>query len=205
MADRFVHHLGRAGCLDVDNVDTDQIIPSREMRAVSRAGLGAGLFAGWRYTDPVARTPDLDFVLNRPGQAGTSILVSGGNFGCGSSREHAVWALAEYGIRAIVAKSFGEIFHANCFQNGLLPITLPAEDVDILLASAGGKMLDVDLPSQVIALPDLGDWSRRFEINPFDKRMLLEGLDPIALTLKRKDEINQFTAADAAHRPWLYA
>ena len=125
-------HTGIAAAIMRDNIDTDQIIPSREMKTVSRDGLGEGLFAGWRYTEPGGREPVPDFVLNRTEQQGTSVLISGENFGCGSSREHAVWALAEYGIRVIIAKSFGEIFHGNCLRNGVLPIALPAERLSTL-------------------------------------------------------------------------
>ncbi len=205
MPEPFAVHSGLAAALPRDNVDTDQIIPSREMRAVSRNGLGASLFAGWRYRDPDSREPDPDFILNQPSQAGTSILIAGANFGCGSSREHAVWALADFGIRAIIAKSFGAIFHGNCLRNGVLPVTLPAEDVVGLLADAGGTKLIIDLPGQTVSKLSDPAWSRSFEIDGFAKRLLVEGLDPIGLTLKQDEAIAGFLKRDSAARPWLYS
>lgn len=197
-------HTGIAAAIMRDNIDTDQIIPSREMKTVSRDGLGEGLFAGWRYTEPGGREPVPDFVLNRTEQQGTSVLISGENFGCGSSREHAVWALAEYGIRVIIAKSFGEIFHGNCLRNGVLPIALPADDVDKLAATAGAS-ISVDLENQLVMCAQLPDWRAAFEIGEYPKRLLIEGLEPIELTLKDKDKIDAFFARDAAQRPWLYS
>lgn len=197
-------HTGRAAAILRDNVDTDQIIPSREMKTVSRDGLAEGLFAGWRYTEPGGRIPRPDFVLNRPEQVGTSILISGENFGCGSSREHAVWALAEYGIRVIIAKSFGAIFHGNCERNGILPITLASDDVE-QLAAVRAATLTVDLPNQRIACSQLPGWQATFEIDDYPKRLLMEGLDPITLTLTAKDQIDQFFETDAQRRPWLYS
>jgi 3-isopropylmalate/(R)-2-methylmalate dehydratase small subunit len=204
MPEPFGVHTGLAAALPRDNVDTDQIIPSREMRAVSRDGLGASLFAGWRYRDPVTREPEPDFILNHPAQAGTSIMIAGENFGCGSSREHAVWALTDYGIRAIIAKSFGAIFHGNCLRNGLLPVTLPADDVAALLGEAGGKKLVIDLPRQTVGIVSEPAWARPFEIDAFAKRLLVEGLDPIGLTLKQGDAIDNFLEQDGPARPWLY-
>lgn len=204
MPAEFRHHRGLAAVLPVDNVDTDQIIPSREMKAVSREGLGEGLFAGWRYTEPGGRDPVTSFVLNRPEQAGTSILVSGENFGCGSSREHAVWALMDFGIRVIVAKSFGDIFHGNCLRNGLLPVMLPAMEVDALMQRAGGTDLTVDLEAQTISCAGWPGWSGRFDIGAYPKRLLIEGLDPIGLTLMQAHEIAAFLTADRAARPWVY-
>lgn len=204
MPQSLITHTGRAAAIVRDNIDTDQIIPSREMKAVSRDGLGEGLFAGWRYTEPGGRVPVTDFVLNRPEQARTSVLISGENFGCGSSREHAVWALAEYGIRVIIAKSFGEIFHGNCLRNGILPVALSAEQVDTL-ASVDAATVSVDLPKQLIVCPDLPDWHARFDIGDYPKRLLIEGLDPIDLTLKDKSHIEAFFTRDAKLRPWLYS
>lgn len=205
MPDAFRHHRGIAAVLRIDNVDTDQIIPSREMKAVSREGLGEGLFAGWRYTAPGGREPVADFVLNRPEQTGTSVLISGSNFGCGSSREHAVWALMDYGIRVIVAKSFGDIFHGNCLRNGLLPVTLPEAEVEALMQDAGGAELVIDLEAQTVECPELPGWTGRFEISAYPKRLLLEGLDPIGLTLKQAGDISAFIDGDRATRPWLYS
>lgn len=201
----FQSHRGLAAALPVDNVDTDQIIPSREMKTVSRDGLGEGLFAGWRYTEPGGREPAPDFVLNRAGQAGTSVLISGTNFGCGSSREHAVWALMDYGIRAVIAKSFGEIFHGNCLRNGVLPIALPAVEVDMLVREAGGAVFRIDLASQSLTTDAVPGWTGTFEIAPYPKRLLLEGLDPIGLTLKAAPQIEGFLDADRRARPWVYA
>ncbi|AXE63667.1 3-isopropylmalate dehydratase small subunit [Hyphomonas polymorpha PS728] len=200
----FRHHRGVAAPLPVDNVDTDQIIPSREMKTVSRDGLGEGLFAGWRYTVPGGREPVGDFVLNRPEQAGTSILVSGTNFGCGSSREHAVWALMDYGVRAVIAKSFGEIFHGNCLRNGILPVALPEGEVDRLLKLDGGAEIAIDLEAQTVTAAALPGWTGRFEIGAYAKRLLLEGLDPIGLTLLQAPAIRAYQQADAGRRPWVY-
>lgn len=205
MSEPFLIHEGVAAVLMRDNIDTDQIIPSREMKAVSRNGLSDGLFAGWRYTDPAARVEDADFVLNRPEQSGTSILISGENFGCGSSREHAVWALKEYGIRAIIAKSFGEIFHGNCVRNGVLPITLDAGLVDDLANGAAPMRLKVDLEEQTLICPQRSGWSARFEIGDFAKRLLTQGLDPIELTLTSADQIEAFQLRDRQQRPWVYS
>lgn len=204
MAAPFRHHCGVAAVLSVDNVDTDQIIPSREMKTVSREGLGEGLFAGWRYTEPGGREPVADFVLNRPEQRATTILVSGTNFGCGSSREHAVWALADYGIRAIIAKSFGEIFHGNCMRNGILPITLSEQEVEDLMAHAGAGEIVIDLEAQTVTTPALPAWTGNFQIGAYPKRLLLEGLDPIGLTLVQKETIDAFVQTDMAARPWVY-
>lgn len=204
MAQLFIKHTGLAAALMRDNIDTDQIIPSREMKTVSRTGLGEGLFAGLRYTEPGGREPNPDFVLNQPEQAGTSILVSGWNFGCGSSREHAVWALAEYGIRVVIAKSFGEIFYGNCLNNGVLPIVLSEADVDNIAGNQAGK-IEIDLQSQTVRSPDLSSGSARFDIGAYPKRLLIEGLDPIGLTLQSRDVIEGFFAADAKRRPWVYA
>jgi 3-isopropylmalate/(R)-2-methylmalate dehydratase small subunit len=202
MAEPLRQHTGRAVTLMIDNIDTDQIIPSREMKTVSRTGLADGLFAGWRYTEPGSRIPAPDFVLNRYPSA--SIIVSGENFGCGSSREHAVWALAEYGIRVIIARSFGEIFSGNCIRNGILPVILPSSDIDRLASAGDDAEISVDVDSQSITAPMLADWKALFEIGAFQKAMLMEGLDPISLTLKRKAQIESFLLADKTLRPWVY-
>ncbi len=180
-----------------DNVDTDAIIPSREMRSTGREGLADGLFAPWRYTDVEARTPDPDFVLNQPEYCNAPILVAGANFGCGSSREHAVWALAEWGISAIIAESFAPIFRGNCLRNFLLPIALPASVVERL----GGEAVTIDLAAQTVSAA--GE-THDFAIDSEAKRMLAEGLDPIDLTLTMRDEIDCWTATDRAARPWVY-
>lgn len=181
-----------------DNVDTDAIIPSREMKTTGRTGLADGLFAPWRYTDVAARTPDPAFPLNRPEAQGAQILLGGANFGCGSSREHAAWALAEYGIRCVMAESFAPIFRGNCIRNGILPVALGRQ----VLESLGWQVVDVDLAAQTVRT---GSDSHLFAIEDEPRLMLLEGLDAIALTLKSLPEIDAWTAADRASRPWIYA
>lgn len=199
--------------LDRADVDTDALIPKQFMKSIARTGFGDNLFDSWRYLDPgepgkprSARTPDPDFVLNRPRYQGAQILLARNNFGCGSSREHALWALVDYGIRAIVAPGFADIFFNNCFKNGVLPVRLPADDVDALFAAvdaAEGYRMTVDLHAQHIRLPDgrLLD----FDIDPFRRQCLLEGLDDIALTLRRADDIRQYEARRRQQEPWLFA
>lgn len=188
------------------NVDTDAIIPSREMKAVSKTGLADGLFAGWRYTEIGGREPNPDFVLNRPDYAGARILLGGENFGCGSSREHAVWALAEYGFRAVIAPSFSPIFYGNCVRNGIVPVRLPAEAVAALAAAVerdpAGMQLTVDLERRKVTSPDGQAYG--FPIEAEAREMLLEGLDAIDLTLKQRAAIEDFLARDRAARPWIY-
>jgi 3-isopropylmalate/(R)-2-methylmalate dehydratase small subunit len=181
-----------------DNVDTDAIIPSREMKSTGRTGLAEGLFAPWRYLDAVARTPDPAFPLNQPQANGAQIMLGGANFGCGSSREHAVWALAEHGIRCVIAESFAPIFRGNCIRNGILPVTLDRAVVD----SLGWQTVDVDLTAQTVTADGK---AHAFAIEEEPRQMLLEGLDAIALTLKSLPEIDAWTAADRACRPWIYA
>ncbi len=205
MPEPLITHSGIAAVLMHDNVDTDQIIPSREMKTVSRAGLENSLFAGWRYTEPGGRDPVPDFVLNRPEQAGTTILISGENFGCGSSREHAAWALVQYGIRVIIAKSFGEIFYGNCLRNGILPVVLESGQVDALASVPSAAMVSVDLPNQTVSCDQLRDWQATFEIGAYPKRLLAEGLNPIGLTLTVRDQIEAFFERDAQRRPWVYS
>ena len=188
------------------NVDTDAIIPSREMKSVSKQGLADGLFAGWRYTAIGGREPDPAFVLNQPAYAGTRVLLSGENFGCGSSREHAVWALLEYGIRAVIAPSFAPIFHGNCVRNGILPVRLDAAGIARLAEAVAPdpqrRRLTVDLVRQRITGPDGLEFG--FGIEPGEREMLLEGLDAIDLTLKHRDAIEDFLAHDRGQRPWIY-
>ncbi|GAB4480043.1 MAG: 3-isopropylmalate dehydratase small subunit [Erythrobacter tepidarius] len=180
-----------------DNIDTDTIIPSREMKTTGRTGLAEGLFAPWRYTNAVDRLADPAFALNQPEAAGARVLLAGGNFGCGSSREHAVWALVEFGIEAIIAPSFAPIFRNNCLRNGLLPVELPADVVRDL----AWQTVRIDLPSQTVSA---GDQSWPFDIDPEAKQMLAEGLDAIDLTLKLKDTIRRWLDADRRTRPWVY-
>jgi len=188
------------------NVDTDAIIPSREMKSVSKHGLAEGLFAGWRYTTIGGREIDPQFVLNQPAYAGTQILLSGENFGCGSSREHAVWALLEYGIRAVVAPSFAPIFHGNCVRNGILPVRLEAASIarlaDAVAPDPQRRLLTVDLVRQHVSGPAGLEFG--FEIEREEREMLLEGLDAIDLTLKHRDAIEAFRDRDRAQRPWIY-
>ena len=205
MMDPLRKHTGIAAVLDVDNVDTDQIIPSREMKTVSREGLSDGLFAGWRYESPGSRIETADFVLNQIKNPQASILVSGANFGCGSSREHAVWALREYGFRVIVAKSFGEIFHGNCLRNGILPITIGAEDIDKIMEKGPCLDMTADLEAQQLSCRQVRDWKVHFHIGDYPRRLLLEGLDPIGLTLTQSERINTFLTEDRQARPWVYS
>jgi 3-isopropylmalate/(R)-2-methylmalate dehydratase small subunit len=181
-----------------DNVDTDAIIPSREMKSVSKTGLADGLFAYWRYTEVGGREPEPGFVLNDPHYAGASILLGGANFGCGSSREHAAWALAEYGFRAIIAPSFNPIFRGNCVRNGIVPIELDPT----AYADGGAQPLTIDLPAQTVT--DAQGNTRSFTIEAEAKAMLEGGLDAIDLTLLRADTIAAFRDADRAQRPWVY-
>jgi len=180
-----------------DNVDTDAIIPSREMKSTGRTGLADGLFAPWRYTDVAARAPDPDFPLNQPQASGAAILLGGSNFGCGSSREHAVWALVEYGLRCVIAESFAPIFRANCIRNGVLPVALPRAVVD----SLGWDEVHVDLAAQTVTA---NGTAHPFAIEEEAKEMLLGGLDGIALTLKALPAIEAWTARDRAAHPWVY-
>ncbi|OCC23566.1 3-isopropylmalate dehydratase small subunit [Croceicoccus estronivorus] len=188
-----------------DDIDTDAIIPSREMRSPSGQGLAEGLFAGWRYKAIGSRDPNPDFVLNQPVYAGARILLTGANVGCGSSREHAVWALAQYGIRAVIAPSFNPIFRGNCIANGVVPVSLPMETVSTLasaLEAAGQPELTVDLEQQLVVLPDGQQWS--FDIEPEVREALMLGLDPIDLTLRYRSRIQDFRATDHDARPWIY-
>jgi 3-isopropylmalate/(R)-2-methylmalate dehydratase small subunit len=188
------------------NVDTDAIIPSREMRSGAKTGLADGLFAGWRYTRIGGREPNPQFVLNQPEYQDARILLAGENFGCGSSREHAVWALREYGFRAVIAPSFSPIFYNNCVRNGIAPIRLPERVVRALASKVAANpqkhRVSVDLDAQEIIAHD-GE-RHRFAIDAHLKEMLLSGLDEIDLTLERRSEIDAFLAADRARRPWIY-
>jgi 3-isopropylmalate/(R)-2-methylmalate dehydratase small subunit len=185
------------------NVDTDAIIPSREMKRVSKTGLSEGLFANWRYLDPGAREPNPDFILNQAPFDRASILLAGSNFGCGSSREHAVWALKEWGIRAVIAPSFGSIFASNCLNNGVLPVRLDEDTVETISADVMedplANQVTVDLEKRRIVS---GDRVWEFDIGERERQMLLRGLSPIAMTLQSDDLISEFEADDARRRPW---
>ena len=208
----FTVHKGIVAPLDRANVDTDAIIPKQFLKSIKRTGFGVNLFDAWRYTDhgepgmdPSTRHPNPDFVLNQPRYKGASILVARRNFGCGSSREHAPWALADYGFRALIAPSFADIFFNNCFKNGLLPIVLPDSAVDRLFADVAvfpGYALTIDLATQTIRTDD-GSVSLTFDVDPFRKQCLLNGWDDIGLTLRHADEIRAFEARHLAEQPWL--
>jgi 3-isopropylmalate/(R)-2-methylmalate dehydratase small subunit len=201
--EKFTKLTSVAAPLPLTNVDTDMIIPARFLKTIKRTGLSEGLFYALRHDD---NGEPVDFVLDRPAYKGAQILVAGANFGCGSSREHAPWALLDAGIRCVIATSFADIFYNNCFKNGILPIVLPQEDVDKLLddASRGANArVTVDLENQTIQGPDGGTIS--FEIDAFRKHCLLNGLDDIGLTLERAPEIDEFEAEQKTRQPWLYA
>jgi len=209
----FTQHTGLVAPLDRANVDTDQVIPKQFLKSIRRTGFGANLFDEWRYLDhgepgqdPSARRPNPNFVLNLPRYRGASILLARRNFGCGSSREHAPWALQEFGFRALIAPSFADIFHGNCLRNGLLPVVLPEEAVDRLfvqLEAQPGFRLTVDLGGQTVATENGTVF--RFEVDAFRRQCLLNGWDDISLTLRHKDEIQAFEDARLARMPWLAA
>ncbi|MEL6871569.1 MAG: 3-isopropylmalate dehydratase small subunit [Pseudomonadota bacterium] len=200
--DKFTTLTSVAAPLPMINVDTDAIIPKQFLKTIKRSGLGTSLFHELRYDDDGKENPD--FILNKGAYRSAEILVAGENFGCGSSREHAPWALKDFGIKCIVASSFADIFYNNCFKNGILPIKLPQEDVDKLMDDAergANATVTVDLEAQEIRGPDGGVIS--FEIDPFRKKCLLEGLDDIGLTMQRDTNISEFEEKAKAARPWL--
>ena len=203
---------GLVAPLDRANVDTDAIIPKQFLKSIKRSGFGPNLFDAWRYLDhgepgidPTARRKNPAFVLNEPRYEGAQILLARRNFGCGSSREHAPWALRDYGFRALIAPSYADIFYNNCCKNGLLPVVLGESEVDALFAAVKafpGFRLTVDLEQQTVATPD-GAMRYRFEIESFPRHCLLNGLDDIGLTLQHADEIRAFEAKRLAEQPWL--
>ncbi len=203
----FIQHTGITAPLVRDNINTDTIIPSREMRSVSRSGLSEGLFAPWRYDDPNARTLNSAFVLNKAGFSGASILLTGANFGCGSSREHAVWALLESGFRVIMATSFATIFRNNALRNGLLTIELHPDRIERLAEWVSrdpqAHTLGVDLEACTIRHDPHCD-AETFSVDPNARDMLLQGLDEIGLTEQSLDEITAFEKRDQKRRPWVY-
>ncbi len=208
---KFTVHQGLVAPMDRENVDTDAIIPKQFLKSIKKTGFGPNLFDEWRYLDhgepgmdPASRKPNPDFVLNQPRYAGASILLARKNFGCGSSREHAPWALDQFGFRAILAPSFADIFFNNSFKNGLLPIILPENTISQLFDEVfafPGYQLTVDLDRQVIVKPDGAEIA--FEVQPFRRYCLLNGLDDIGLTLRHKDKIKAFEAERLAAKPWL--
>ena len=209
---QFNIHQGLVAPMDRENVDTDAIIPKQFLKSIKRTGFGPNLFDEWRYLDQPgepgvpesARKPNPDFVLNQPRYAGASILLARRNFGCGSSREHAPWALEQYGFRAIIAPSFADIFFSNCFKNGVLPIVLPESTVSQLFDEVHafpGYQLTIDLERQVIVRPQGEEIA--FDVLPFRRYCLLNGFDDIGLTLRHKDKIAAFEAHRLATKPWL--
>ena len=197
--------------MDRENVDTDAIIPKQFLKSIQKAGFGQNLFDAWRYLDPgfpgqdpTARQINPDFVLNQPRYQGASVLLARKNFGCGSSREHAPWAIDQYGFRALIAPSYADIFFNNCFKNGLLPIVLPEAQVAVLfdeVAAFVGYELTIDLERQVVVKPDGAELP--FDVQPFRKFCLLNGFDDIALTLRHADKIRVFEAQRLLQKPWL--
>ncbi len=209
--EKFTIHKGLVAPMDRDNVDTDAIIPKQFLKSIKRTGFGPNLFDEWRYLDkgepgqdPASRKPNPDFVLNQPRYAGASILIARSNFGCGSSREHAPWALEQYGFRALIAPSFAAIFFNNCFKNGVLPIVLPESQVARLFDEVHafpGYQLTVDLERQVVIKADGTELP--FEVQPFRKYCLLNGFDDIGLTLRHAEKIKAFEAERLLVKPWL--
>jgi 3-isopropylmalate/(R)-2-methylmalate dehydratase small subunit len=203
MIGKFIALKAVAIPLDRVNVDTDAILPARFLKTVKRTGLGGSLFHAWRYDEDGSETPG--FPLNRTPYRGGKILVTGDNFGCGSSREHAVWALLDYGIRVVIAPSFSDIFYSNGIKNGMLPLRLPAREVRELIArleGSPGSAISVDLPAQKVTGPDGASYP--FEIGAFPKECLLKGLDEIALALEHEPEISRYERDWKTKTPWLF-
>ena len=207
----FGVHKGRVAPIDRENVDTDAIIPKQFLKSIKKAGFGQNLFDAWRYLDPgfpgqdpTTRQVNPDFVLNQPRYQGASVLLAGKNFGCGSSREHAPWAIDQYGFRALIAPSYADIFFNNCFKNGLLPIVLPDAQVSVLfdeVAAFVGYELIIDLERQLVVKPDGAELP--FDVQPFRKFCLINGFDDIGLTLRHADKIRAFEAQRLLQKPWL--
>ena len=200
--DKFTKLSGVAAPMPRTNVDTDAIIPKQYLKAIKRTGMKAGLFFEWRTRQDGSENPD--FVLNKPAYRNAKIMVAGANFGCGSSREHAPWALLDFGIRCVIAPSFGDIFFNNCFKNGMLPIVLPQEQVDELMKDAekgANATVGIDLEKQEITRPDGG--VIKFNVDSFRKYCLLNGFDDIGLTLREKSKIDGFEAERRQSMPWL--
>ena len=199
--EKFDMLTGVAAPLEIMNVDTDMIIPKQYLKTIARTGLGKGLFSEMRFREDGSENPD--FVLNKPAYRNAKIIIAGDNFGCGSSREHAPWALLDFGVRCVISTSFADIFYNNCFKNGILPIKVPLADLEKLMDDAergANAVLTVDLSAQEIRGPDGG--VIKFDIDPFRKHCLLEGLDDIGLTLQKADKISSYESRAAAARPW---
>ena len=199
---KFETLTGVAAPIEIDNVDTDMIIPKQYLKTIKRTGLGKGLFAEKRYLDDGAENPD--FVLNKPAYRNAKILVAGDNFGCGSSREHAPWALKDFGITCVISTSFGDIFYNNCFKNGVLPIQVSADDLEKLFDDAergANAIISIDLEKQEIRGPDGG--MVKFEVDPFRKQCLLNGWDDIGLTLRDEEKISSYEKRHKQDAPWI--
>ena len=211
--EKFLVHTGLAAPMDRENVDTDAIIPKQFLKSIKRTGFGPHLFDAWRYLDvgepgmdPRTRRPNPDFVLNQPIYGGASILIARKNFGCGSSREHAPWALQQYGFKAIIAPSYADIFFNNCFKNGLLPIVLLDFQVDHLfteVAAHPGFRITIDLPAQTVTAP--GAKPMHFDVEPFRKEGLVNGWDEIGLTLRHADAIKAYEERRKRSEPWIFS
>ncbi|HCO53434.1 MAG TPA: 3-isopropylmalate dehydratase small subunit [Pelagibacterium sp.] len=200
--DKFTTLTGVAAPMPIINIDTDMIIPKQYLKTIKRTGLGTALFAEMRYNEDGSEKAD--FVLNKPAYRESKIVIAGDNFGCGSSREHAPWALLDFGIRCVISTSFADIFYNNCFKNGILPIVVTPQQLDLLLDDAdrgSNATLTVDLENQTISGPDGGTIT--FDIDPGRKHILLEGLDDIAMTLKRDESISGYEGKMAENRPWV--
>jgi len=200
--DKFTTLTGVAAPLPIINIDTDMIIPKQYLKTIKRTGLGSALFAEMRFNEDGSEKPE--FVLNKPGYRDAKIVVAGDNFGCGSSREHAPWALLDFGIRCVISTSFADIFYNNCFKNGILPVMVTPEQLEMLLDDAdrgSNATLTVDLENQTISGPDGGTIA--FDIDPGRKQILLEGLDDIAMTLQKDETIGGFETKMAENRPWV--
>ena len=210
MKNTISFHTGQAVPLDRDNIDTDQIIPKQFLKSIKKSGFGENLFDAWRYEDEGFPGQDVskrklseNFILNQSRFLDSDILISKKNFGCGSSREHAVWSLMDYGFRVVIAESFADIFYNNCFNNGLLPIVLSSNEIDKLLAlSHERKIIEIDLENQVIFSED--SQVAQFEIDPFRKKCILEGLDEIGLSLTHSEQIKEFEKKRALDSPWIF-
>ncbi len=200
--EKFNKLTGVAAPMPLVNIDTDMIIPKQFLKTIKRTGLGKSLFYEMRYNEDGSENQE--FVLNQPAYRNTEILIAGDNFGCGSSREHAPWAIADFGIRCVISTSFADIFYSNCFKNGILPIKLPQEDVDKLMDDAergANAVVSIDLEAQTITGPDGGTIS--FEVDAHKKHCLLNGLDDIGLTLQKQSSISAFEEKQAASQPWI--
>ncbi|ANT60299.1 3-isopropylmalate dehydratase [Salipiger sp. CCB-MM3] len=200
--EKFEKLTGIAAPMPLVNIDTDMIIPKQFLKTIKRSGLGVHAFDEMRYLDDGSENPE--FVLNQPAYREASVIVAGDNFGCGSSREHAPWALADFGIKVVISTSFADIFYNNCFKNGMLPIVMPQEAVDVLMKDAekgSNARMTVDLENQIVTTSDGEEFA--FEVDPFRKHCLLEGLDDIGLTMEKAGAIDTFETAAAQSRPWV--